>query len=309
MDPDTLGIDPSVSTLFPPEVLIDRLSDLSVETTVIDEQESQPGTCDGVVTFAHREWFHEVEWVHSVQAGVDRFPHESFREAGVVLTNSTGIHGDAIGETVAGYVLGFARRLYDHVANQQRSNWSHPEWDEAWTVAGERACVVGLGGLGRGIVDRLTGLGIDVDGVRRTPVPEPGVDRVSTPSELETAVADARFVVLAVPLTDETRELVDGDVLGAMREDAYLVNVARGGVVDQDALVAALEDGSVAGAALDVFETEPLPESSPLWEMDEVIISPHCGAFTREYVDNVATIVRENVRRLHAGDEPVNRVF
>ncbi|WP_367176233.1 D-2-hydroxyacid dehydrogenase [Haloarcula rubripromontorii] len=309
MDPDTLGIDPSVSTLFPPEVLIDRLSDLLVETTVIDERESQPGTCDGVVTFAHREWLPEVEWVHSVQAGVDRFPHESFREAGVVLTNSTGIHGDAIGETVAGYVLAFARRLHDHVANQQRSNWSQPEWDEAWTIAGERACIVGLGGLGRGIVDRLTGLGIDVDGVRRTPVSEPGVDRVYTPSELETAVADARFVVLAVPLTEKTRDLIDGDVLAAMRDDAYLINAARGGVVDQDALVAALKDGGVAGAALDVFETEPLPESSPLWEMDEVIVSPHCGAFTREYVDNVATIVRENVRRLRAGDEPVNRVL
>ena len=309
MDLDTLGADPSVSTLFPPEVLIDRLSDLPVETTVLDEGGPVTDDCDGVVTFAHRERFHGVDWVHSVQAGVDRFPRESFREAGVTLTNSTGIHGDAIGETVAGYLLAFARRLHEHVANQQRGDWSQPEWDEAWTVAGERACVVGLGGLGRGIVDRLTGLGLDVDGVRRTPVPEPGVDRVYTPSELDTAVADARFVVLAVPLTDETRGLVDGDVLAAMREDAYLVNVARGGVVDQAALVAALENDDLAGAALDVFETEPLPDSSPLWEMDEVIVSPHCGAFTRDYVDHVAAIVRENVRRLRAGDEPANRVL
>lgn len=309
MDLDTLGIDPSVSTLFPPEVLTDRLSDLSVETTVIDEQESAPGACDGVVTFAHREWFHEIKWVHTVQAGVDRFPHESFREADVVLTNSTGIHGDAIGETVAGYLLAFARRLHEHVANQHRADWSQPEWDEAWTVAGERACVVGLGSLGRGIVDRLTGLGLDVNGVRRTPVPESGVDRVYTPSELETAVADARFVVLAVPLTDETQGLVDSDIFAAMREDAYLVNVARGGIVNQAALVAALENDDIAGAALDVFETEPLPESSPLWEMDEVIVSPHCGAFTHDYVDHVAAIVRENVRRLRAGDEPANRVL
>lgn len=309
MNLDTLGVDPSVSTLFPPEVLIDRLSDLSVETFVLDEQGPVPDACGGVVTFAYRERFHEVEWVHSVQAGVDHFPHESFREADIALTNSTGIHGDAIGETVAGYLLTFARRLHDHVANQQRADWSQPAWDEAWTVAGERACVVGLGGLGRGIVDRLTGLGLDVDGVRRTPIPEPGVDRVYMPSELETAVADARFVVLAVPLTDETQGLVDGDVLAAMREDAYLVNVARGGVVDQAALVAALEDDELAGAALDVFETEPLPESSPLWEMNDVIVSPHCGAFTREYVDHVAAIVRENVGRLRTGDEPANRVL
>ena len=309
MDLDTLGIDPSVSILFPPEVLVDRLSESPVETILLDEQGPLPSACDGVVTFAHRERFHELEWIHSVQAGVDRFPTESLREADVALTNSTGIHGDAIGETVAGYLLTFARRLHEHVANQQRTDWSQPEWDDAWTIAGERACVVGLGGLGRGIVDRLTGLGLDVDGVRRTPVPEPGVDRVYTPAELKTAVADARFVVLAVPLTEETRGLVDADVLAAMRDDAYLVNVARGGVVDQAALVAALEADDLAGAALDVFETEPLPESSPLWEMDEVIVSPHCGAFTREYVDHVAAIVRENVRRFQTGDEPANRVL
>jgi len=124
MDLDTLGGDPAVSTLLPPEVPIDRLSDLSVETAVTDEP--GPTACD-----------------------------------------------------------------------------------EAWSVAGERACVVGLGGLGRGIVDRLTGLGLDVDGLRPTPVSDPGVDRVYTPSELETAVADARFVVVAVPLTDVTRWLVD----------------------------------------------------------------------------------------------------
>jgi len=309
MDLDTLGIDPSVSTLFPPEVLQERLSDLPAEVVVLDDLESAPDACNGIVTFVHREWFHEVEWVHTVQAGVDRFPNASFRDAGVTFTNSTGVHGDAIGETVAGYLLAFARRLHEHVANQQRANWSQPGWDEAWTVAGERACVVGLGGLGRGIIDRLTGLGLDVDGVRRTPGPEPGVDNVYTPSGLETAVADARFVVLAVPLTDETRQLVDGDVLAAMREDAYLVNVARGGVVDQEALVATLENDGIAGAALDVFEDEPLPESSPLWEMDEVIISPHCGAFTRDYVDHVTAIVRENVQRLRDGDEPANHVL
>jgi D-2-hydroxyacid dehydrogenase (NADP+) len=101
---------------------------------------------------------------------------------------------------------------------------------------------------------------------------------------------------------------VDRDVLVAMREDAYLVNVARGGVVDQSALVDALEADAIAGAALDVFETEPLPESSPLWGMDEVIVTPHCGAFTRDYADHVAAIVRESVRRIRAGDDPVNRV-
>ncbi|WP_336022163.1 D-2-hydroxyacid dehydrogenase [Halobellus salinisoli] len=313
---DVLGVDRSVSALFPPEVLLEKLQDFPVETVLIDgdpetdadSNATSTTRCDGVVTFAYRPSLLECDWVHSVQAGVDRFPQERFREEGVLLTNSTGIHGDAIGETVAGYMLAFARRLHEHVANQVEKRWSRPAWDEPWTIAGERACVVGVGSLGRGVVDRATGLGLDVDGVRRTPVPEPGVDRMFTPESLETAVVDARFVVLAVPLTSETEGLIDADVLAAMREDAYLINVARGSVVDQEALVRALEAGEIAGAALDVFEVEPLPESSPLWEMDEVIVTPHAGSATRQYCDHVASIVAESVRRIRAGDDPANRV-
>lgn len=304
----TIGIDPSVSTVFPPQILLEELQDLPVDVAILDDTPESIHSCEGVVTFVHRESFLDIEWVHSIQAGVDRFPLEQFREENVVLTNSTGIHGDAIGETVAGYVLALARRLHEHIGNQQHSNWSQPGWDDAWTIAGERACIVGLGGLGRGIVDRLSGLGLDITGVRRTPTPEPGVERVYTPSNLETAVADARFVALAVPLNEQTRNSIDADVFAAMRDDAYLINVARGGVVDQDALVNALENDTIAGAALDVFETEPLPESSPLWDMENVIISPHCGAFTRDYYNHIAALVRESVERLTAGEEPVNRV-
>ena len=309
---DTLGIDRSVSVLFPPAVLLEGLEELPIETVLIDG-DSESGSdsterCDGIVTFEYRSSLLDASWVHSVQAGVDRFPLERFREANVRLTNSTGLHGDAIGETVAGYMLAFARRLHTHVANQRDKRWSRPEWDEPWTIAGERACVVGLGSLGRGVVDRATGLGLDVDGVRRTPVPEPGVDRVYVPKDLDRAVSDARFVVLTVPLTAETEEMIDAEVFAAMRENAYLINVARGSVVDQRALVRALDDGEIAGAALDVFETEPLPESSPLWEMDEVIVTPHAGSATRQYGDHVASIVAESVSRLRAGEEPVNRV-
>jgi D-2-hydroxyacid dehydrogenase (NADP+) len=305
---ETLGIDQSVSVVFPPAELLEELADLPIETVVLDESSDSLRPDQGVVTFAYRDSFLDAGWVHSIQAGVDRFPFERFEAEGTYLTNSTGIHGDAIGETVAGYVLALARRLHEHVANQQRREWSQPEWNEAWTVAGETACVVGLGGLGRGVVDRLSGLGLDVVGVRRTPTPEPGVEEVYTPARLREAVSDARFVVLAVPLTEETAGMVGREVFAAMGDDAYLVNVARGGVVEQDALVTALEDGTIAGAALDVFEEEPLPESSPLWEMDDVIVSPHCGAFTRDYCSHVAALVRESVTRIRDGEEPVNRV-
>jgi len=305
---DTLGVDESVSILFPPAVLAAELADLPVETAVVDGAEGLDG-CQAAVTFSYHDAFDDLAWVHSIQSGVDGFPHDRMRAAGVALTNSTGIHGDAIGEAVASYALAFSRRLHDHIANQQDAAWSPPAWDEAWTVRGERACIVGLGTLGRGVVDRLTGLGVDVTGVRRTPTPEPGVDRVYTPSKLREAVSEARFVVAAVPLTDDTRGLIDADILAAMRDDAYLINVARGAVVDQSALVDALQDGEIAGAALDVFETEPLPASSPLWGMDEVIVSPHCAGFTDRYHEHVAAIVAENVDRIRADDDLTNRVL
>lgn len=308
LDLDRIAVDDSVSTVFPPEKLTESLAGTSARVERVDGTAASLADHQAVITFAHRETFLDLSWVHSIQAGVDRFPHEQFRANDVVLTSSTGIHGDAIGETVAGYVLALSRRLHEHLANQQRHEWAHPRWDGAWTVAGERACIVGLGSLGRGIVDRLNGLGLDVVGVRRTPIPEPGIDRVYPRDDLLEAISDARFVVLAVPLTDETRRMVDANVFASMREDGYLINVARGPVVDQPALVEALRDGLIAGAALDVFETEPLPESSPLWEMDDVIISPHCAAFTRDYYRHVATIVRESVKRIRAGEDPVNRV-
>ncbi|MFD1643193.1 D-2-hydroxyacid dehydrogenase [Halohasta litorea] len=308
MDLQRLVVDESVSTLFPPGVLLDELNDTPIETTVFDESVDRLSPDQGVVTFDYHEAFLDSGWVHCVLAGVDQFPFERFQDESTPLTNSTGIHGDAIGETVAGYVLAFARRLHQHIGNQQRRDWSQPDWDEAWTVDGETACVVGLGSLGRGIVDRLTGLGLDVVGVRRTPTPEPGVEEVYTPDDLLEAVSEARFVVLAVPLTDRTRGMVDGETFAAMDDDAYVINVGRGGVVDQAALVTALEDDLIAGAALDVFETEPLPDASPLWGMDDVIVSPHCGAFTRDYCNHVAALVDENVSRIRDGDDLVNRV-
>ncbi|MBB6646650.1 D-2-hydroxyacid dehydrogenase [Halobellus ruber] len=305
---DTLGVDESVSILFPPAALADELAFLPVSTTVVDGSGGELHGCQAVVTFRHWDAYDDLAWVHSIQSGVDQFPFDRLRAADVALTNSTGIHGDAIGEAVASYALAFSRRLHEHVANQQDATWSPPEWDEAWTVHGERACVLGLGTLGRGVVDRLTGLGVEVTGVRRTATPEPGVETVYTPAKLETAVSDARFVVAAVPLTDDTRGLIDADVLAAMREDAYLINVARGAVVDQSALIDAVNGGSIAGAALDVFETEPLPESSPLWGMDEVIVSPHCAGFTDRYHEHVGSIVAENVDRIRADEDLLNRV-
>lgn len=303
-----LGIHRSVEAVFPPDRLREELSDDADVGVVPSERHLDD--CDALVTFAHDPSFLEADlgWVHSVQAGVDRFPIAEFEARGVRLTNSTGIHGATVGETVVGYMTAFARRLHVFRSQQERREWRWPDWDEAFTLSGEPVTVVGLGTIGRGVAARADGLEMHVTGVRRTPTPVDHVETLYTPADLIEAVSDARFVVLTVPLTDETEGLVGEAELDAMRSDAYLVNVGRGRVVDQAALVDALRDDAVAGAALDVFETEPLPDDSPLWGMDDVLVTPHAAAATRDYYRRVAAIVRENCTRFEAGESLANQV-
>jgi D-2-hydroxyacid dehydrogenase (NADP+) len=307
----TLGVHESVDAVFPATVFRDALDDAGPSVGIVGGDGGPPlSACDALVTFEYEDRFLDagLEWIHSIQAGVDRFPFDALQDRGIALTNSTGIHGDVVGETAVGMMLAFARRLHVHRSNQERGEWRQPAWDDAFPLRRESTCVVGLGTLGRGIATRAAALGMDVTGVKRTPTPVDGVDAVYPPEDLHKAVADARFVALAVPLTDDTEGLVSTPEFDAMRDDAYLVNVARGPVVDQTALVDALDAGAIAGAGLDVFETEPLPSESSLWDREEVIVTPHAAGFNEEYYERVATIVRENLRRLAAGESPTNRV-
>lgn len=304
-----LGIHESVRAVFPAEALRRELDDLELEVVVIDDDPAAIEDCDAVVTFDHRAAFlGEVGWIHSIQSGVDRFPFGELEASGTILTNSAGIHGDSVGETVLGYLLMFARHLHRHRWNQAKARWDRPAWDEAFTLTGESLCVLGLGALGRGIATRADAMGMSVVGVRRSPAPVEGVDRVVGSDELLEVVGDATFVAVALPLTSATEGLIDAEVLGRMRSDAYLINVGRGPIVDETALIEALEADDIAGAALDVFEEEPLPPSSPLWNMENVIVTPHTAAQTRDYYRDIAELVRDNVGRMRRGEELHNRV-
>ena len=307
---ERIGVHDSVGVVFPPEQLIEALASIEPEVVALGDDPEEIAACDAVVTFAHREAYltSGLTWVHSIQAGYDRFPLESFEEKGIVLTNSTGIHGTSVGETGVGMMLSIARRLGRHARNQEHRRWDRPEWNEAFTITGQRACVVGLGTLGKGIAERADALGMEVVGVKRTPEDVPGVERVFAPDELHEAVGDARFVAITVPLTEETEGMFSTEEFAAMREDAYLINVARGPVVDQDALVAALQEGEIAGAALDVFEEEPLPEDSPLWDFEDVLVTPHAAASEVDYYRHIADLVTENVRRQDGEESWTNRV-
>ena len=307
MDIDTLGIHESVGVVFPPEVLAGALADVEPDVTVVGDE--QIPSVDAVVTFDNKDAFLEsVEWIHTIQAGYDKFSLSALEARDITLTNSAGIHGESVGETVTGMMLAFARRLHTYVRNQPRHEWDRPEWETPFTLFSESVCVVGLGTLGQGVAQRAAGMEMDVVGVRRRPTRVPHLREVYTPNELHEAIANARFVVITLPLTEETEGMFGPEEFATMRDDAYLINVGRGPIVQEDALIAALEDGQLAGAGLDVFEREPLPEDSPLWEMDEVIVTPHVAAMTRDYYREIEALVRENVRLLLADEKPVNQV-
>lgn len=309
MSIDHIGIDESVGDIFPPSVLKEYLADLDVSLSVVDGSPESLAPCDGVVTLYYRETFPEhLTWIQSIQAGVDRFPFDVLRDHGVTLTNSSGIHRDCVGETVAGYMTMLSHRLHTAVKNQQATRWDRPGWDDPFTLTDTQVCVIGLGALGQGIVERAAGFGMEITGVKRTPEPVENVNRVFGPDSLVEAITDARFVTLALPLTEDTHHLIDEEILRAMRSDAYLLNVARGAVVDEDALVEAIQEERIAGAALDVFEEEPLPETSPLWELDDVIITPHQAGSWEGYYRAVGDLVRDNVTRQQAGEQWVNQV-
>lgn len=307
----SIAIHPSVEAVFPAERLQAELDGRGLSVAVIEDDPDALEGYDALVTMAHRDWFLEsegLEWIHSIQAGVDRFPFEAFRERDVILTNSSGIHDDSVGEMVVGYMLMFARRLAQFTRQQPAHRWDRPDWDEPFTLVDQAVCIVGLGALGRGIAARADALGMVVSGVKRTVEPVPHVETVYASSGLQEAIADVRFVAIATPLTDETHHLFSVQEFELMRDDAYLMNVARGAVVDEDALVEALRTDAIAGAGLDVFEEEPLPEDSPLWDMDEVIISPHAAGASEDYYRRVAAIVMDNVEHIATGEALRNRV-
>ncbi|MFD1571661.1 D-2-hydroxyacid dehydrogenase [Halorubrum laminariae] len=304
---DHLYVHESVENVIPPEAFVEAFDGLDVSVDLVGDGESF-GETDAVATYVPRPEFLDAGWVHCIRAGYDEFDTEAYEAAGVPLTNSTGIHDTTVSEIAIGYMVSLARLLHVYRDNQNEGNWYTPDYERPFTVENERLCVVGLGTIGQGIAKRADALGMDVVGVRRSDEPVPGVSEIFDPADLHEAIADARFVALALPHTPETEGLISDEEFDVLRDDAYLVNVARGPIVDEDALVDALDQDAIAGAGLDVFETEPLPDDSPLWDFEEVIISPHKGSATNRYHLDIADLVSENIDRYQTGETLRNRV-
>ncbi|WP_372909504.1 D-2-hydroxyacid dehydrogenase [Salinigranum sp.] len=230
-------------------------------------------------------------------AGTDHLPTEALADAGVAVTNAAGVHGPNVAEHAVGAMLAFTRR-FDTAWRQQRER----EWRsfQASELQGSTVTVVGLGAIGEAVVARLGGFGVDTIGVRYSPEKGGPTDEVVGFDAVHDAFADTDYLVLACPLTETTRGLVDHEAFETLPPEAVVVNVARGGVVDTEALVRALRSNHIRGAALDVTDPEPLPEDHPLWNFGNVLITPHNAGHTPRYYERLADIVAENVRRLDA---------
>jgi phosphoglycerate dehydrogenase-like enzyme len=269
-----------------------------------------------------------LEWVHTGTAGVGGSLHAAMRESSVRFTNSAGVHGPPIAETVVAMLLHFARGL-DFAARAQGEG----KWDDAPFLAADTPVreisamtvgILGYGGIGREVGRRVRALGAKVLGLKRSPPAEKagaapqemgdpprdahGVELFHGAAGLDRLLAESDALVVSAPSTPATRGIVSRERIRALRKGAVVVNVARGSLVDEDALVEALRDGHLRGAALDVFDQEPLPADHPLWRLPNVLITPHVSGVTRGFWRREMDLIVENLRRFVAGEPLLNEV-
>jgi phosphoglycerate dehydrogenase-like enzyme len=251
-----------------------------------------------------------LRWVHSPAAGVGAMLFPAMKASPVVLSNSRGMNAVAVAEHALMLMLAAVRRLPDAVRAQSAGRWAADELSGLPSLRGRTLLIAGLGAIGRELARMASGMGMHVIGTRREtsePVPE-GVAAAYGPAQLPDLLPAADVVVLAAPLTADTRGMIGTAELARMKPAAWLVNVARGKLVDEGALIASLKRGTIAGAALDVFEHEPLSPSSPLWSMPNVIVTPHVAGFRADYWEAAAGLFAANLRRYLAGEAVANIV-
>jgi len=248
----------------------------------------------------------KLRWYHSVGAGVeDLIGVREFHDRGIALTNNSGSYDIQIAEHALAFILAGAKRLHVYRDQQARRNWKeHPQAE----LRGATLVVYGLGSIGAEIARLGAALGMRVIGVRRRIEPVEGVERIVPPELLEEVAAEADYLAIAAPLTRATRGAISRDVIGRMKKTAWIVNIARGAIVDEDALVDALRAGRLGGAGLDALTTEPLPADHPLWTLENVMISPHSSNSSPRVRERTLALFIENLRRFKSGEDLLNRV-
>jgi phosphoglycerate dehydrogenase-like enzyme len=221
-------------------------------------------------------------------AGTDHLPLDVLKEANVTVTNASGVHGPNVAEQVLGYILSKTRGLRQAWEQNSRNEWNHFQTGE---LQGSTATVVGMGPIGTEIIDRLNDFSVETIGIRYTPDKQGNADEIYGYDQTLNAATRSDYLILACPLTETTDKLIDNQVFNCLPTDAMLINVARGPVVDTDALVSALRGNDIQGAALDVTDPEPLPSQHPLWSLKDCLITPHNAGHTPKYWERCTDIL------------------
>jgi phosphoglycerate dehydrogenase-like enzyme len=263
------------------------------------------GAAEVLITFGPQMANHVFEkakalkWVQALGTGVDGITDQPGLRKEVLVTNMHGFHGGPVSEAALTAMLSLARDLPRSLRLQARRKW---ERFPAKLLKDKTVGIFGVGAIAQELAPKCKALGMKVVGISSAKREVPGFDAMIGREDLEQAVKALDFLVLLTPYTPETKNSVDAKIFAAMKPGAYFVNLARGGVVDEDALAEALTSGKLAGAALDVFAREPLPEDSPLWDMQNVIITQHQGGFFDGYPRFALPVIEENLRKWLAGD-------
>jgi D-2-hydroxyacid dehydrogenase (NADP+) len=251
-----------------------------------------------------------LRWLQEWGAGVDwLLRHPEAAELDFTLTNASGVHAIQISEQIIGYLLAFARQLPQAVRAQERRTWRSAKREQVFELAGKTMLLIGVGAIGERTAVIAAALGMRVLGIRRNPAGElPGVAAMYGPDRLLDLLPEADCVVLTIPLSHETQGMIGERELRAMKPTSHLINIGRGGTIQEPALIQALREGWIAGAGLDVFEQEPLPDTSPLWELDNVIITAHYAGMSPAYDERALAIFLDNLERYRAGQPLRNLV-
>ncbi|HZP77799.1 MAG TPA: D-2-hydroxyacid dehydrogenase [Pseudolabrys sp.] len=283
----------------------------SFGVTSREELEARVGEADVLVIsglwrneFAERA--RKLHFIQSIGAGTDQFDRAVLDGRGIRLASAQGVNVNAVSEHAMSLILAMARRLPEARDNQAKHTWRGMISDLTQRedeLGGKTLIIIGLGGIGGRLARLAKAFGMRVIGFKRNVATgSDGADSVHTLRELKALLPQADFVALTCPLTKETENVIDAEVLSRMKPSAYLVNAARGRCVEENALIAAMRAGKIAGAAIDVTVDEPLPASSPLWDMPNVFITPHTAGETRRYEDNVLDVLMDNLQRLWRGE-------
>jgi phosphoglycerate dehydrogenase-like enzyme len=255
----------------------------------------------------------KLKWIHSTAAGVNQLMFPELRESHIVVTNASGVHAITMAEHTLGMLIAMARHFPEMVRHQLRTHWSQQDlWDaplRPHELHGQVLLLIGFGAIGRELARRVKPLGMKVWAVTRSGKGDRKLAECILPAKrLDEALPKADFVVLAAPETPETLQMFGAKQLAAMKRTAFFVNVARGTLVDEAALIEALHSKKIAGAALDVTQTEPLPSESPLWALENVFLTPHVSGVSEQMWPRQAKLLVENLERWFSGRALLNRV-